>query len=237
MTGRRHRPPEHITFRRYLMNHHPIIPGLDLLETSHYGAYAVDLTQTIRYWNTGAERITGHRRQDIIGRNCYQALQNLPADRETPVCQHGCPSLRATQENRIPPVYEVRMLCASGLRKLVSITPLIIAASEIDNTTLVHLFHESRDQTEIERVTQAMQQTLSAPPRTVDAGNHGGDHLTDREMEVLRLTALGLTPHQTASELHISYHTVRNHIANLRRKLQTSNKLDLVRKARNLGLV
>ena len=61
--------------------------------------------------------------------------------------------------------------------------------------------------------------------------------LTVRELEVLRLTALGLTPGKIAEELGISYHTARNHISNMRRKLEAPTKLDLVRIGYNLGLI
>ena len=55
--------------------------------------------------------------------------------------------------------------------------------------------------------------------------------------EVLRLTALGMTPAQIARALHISYHTVRNHKTSLRRKSGAKNNLTLVLSAQNSGLL
>ena len=54
---------------------------------------------------------------------------------------------------------------------------------------------------------------------------------------MLRLTALGMTPIEIAAALHISYHTVRNHKSNLRRKLMATNNLKLVKNAQELGLL
>ena len=58
----------------------PAFPALNLLNGVPYGAYAVDLSQTIRFWNQGAERITGHKAGDVIGRPCYEVLQNCSTD-------------------------------------------------------------------------------------------------------------------------------------------------------------
>jgi PAS domain S-box-containing protein len=41
-----------------------------VLESLEDGVYLVDSSRCIVYWNEGAERITGYRRQDVIGRPC-----------------------------------------------------------------------------------------------------------------------------------------------------------------------
>jgi len=45
------------------------------------------------------------------------------------------------------------------------------------------------------------------------------ESLTERECEVLQLLANDHTPDGIAATLHISYHTVRSHIENIRSKL------------------
>ena len=62
-------------------------------------------------------------------------------------------------------------------------------------------------------------------------------HLTNRELKVLRLVALSLDTKQIARELHLSPHTVLNHIRNARVKLNAANKLGAVLTARRLGLI
>lgn len=57
------------------------------------------------------------------------------------------------------------------------------------------------------------------------------EHLTDREREVLHLTAQGKTAGQVARALGISARTVETHRANLMRKLGVRNRSDLVRYA------
>ena len=60
--------------------------------------------------------------------------------------------------------------------------------------------------------------------------------LTDRETEVLRLVAKGLTAKQVAERLVVSHRTVENHVQNTLSKLQLHNRAQLVRYALEKGL-
>ena len=63
------------------------------------------------------------------------------------------------------------------------------------------------------------------------------DGLTDREREVLRLLAQGLTTRQIAEELVISPHTVQSHRDRIMSKLDLHTKAALVRYAVDRGLI
>jgi DNA-binding NarL/FixJ family response regulator len=60
--------------------------------------------------------------------------------------------------------------------------------------------------------------------------------LTDRETEVLRLVAKGLSSRQIAGRLVISHRTVQNHVQNTLTKLQLHNRVELTRYAIERGL-
>ncbi|OLT13727.1 DNA-binding response regulator [Pseudonocardia sp. CNS-139] len=60
--------------------------------------------------------------------------------------------------------------------------------------------------------------------------------LTDRETEVLRLVAKGLTAKQIGERLVVSHRTVESHVQNTLRKLQLHNRAQLVRYAIEQGL-
>ena len=60
--------------------------------------------------------------------------------------------------------------------------------------------------------------------------------LTERETEVLRLVATGLSYKQIAAQLFISHRTVQNHVQNTLAKLQMHNRVELVRYAIERGL-
>lgn len=63
------------------------------------------------------------------------------------------------------------------------------------------------------------------------------DDLSDREVEVLRLIALGHTNAEIAEALYLSIRTVESHRAHIQQKLRRSSRADLVRYALDHGLV
>ncbi|MGW3015602.1 response regulator [Streptomyces longwoodensis] len=74
------------------------------------------------------------------------------------------------------------------------------------------------------------------PAPAADPDRPGAPRLTDRETEVLRLVAKGLSYKQIAERLVISHRTVQNHVQNTLGKLQLHNRVELVRYAIERGL-
>ena len=74
---------------------------------------------------------------------------------------------------------------------------------------------------------------LSDTPSAPDSDT---PRLTERETEVLRLVAKGLSYKQIAERLFLSHRTVQNHVQNTLRKLQLHNRVQLVRYAIEQGL-
>jgi DNA-binding NarL/FixJ family response regulator len=60
--------------------------------------------------------------------------------------------------------------------------------------------------------------------------------LTERETEILRMVATGLSYRQIAERLVLSHRTVQNHVQNTLSKLQLHNRVELVRYAIEHGL-
>ncbi|MDX6676493.1 MAG: two-component system, NarL family, response regulator NreC [Solirubrobacteraceae bacterium] len=63
------------------------------------------------------------------------------------------------------------------------------------------------------------------------------DDLSEREVEVLRMIALGHTNAEIAEQLYLSIRTVESHRAHIQQKLRRSSRADLVRYALEHGLV
>lgn len=63
------------------------------------------------------------------------------------------------------------------------------------------------------------------------------DDLSERELSVLRLIALGHTNSEIASELHLSVRTVESHRAHIQQKTRRSSRAELVRYALEHHLV
>ena len=64
-----------------------------------------------------------------------------------------------------------------------------------------------------------------------------GEHLTGRELEVLRLMALGASNLEIAEQLVITVGTVKSHINHILGKLDAHNRTEAVARARGLGLL
>jgi len=71
---------------------------------------------------------------------------------------------------------------------------------------------------------------------TTDGPDADAPRLTDRETEVLRLVAKGLSYREIAERLVLSHRTVQNHVQNTLNKLQLHNRVELTRYAIERGL-
>lgn len=72
--------------------------------------------------------------------------------------------------------------------------------------------------------------------RRIERDSHSGPTLTERETEILRHVAKGLTAKQIATRLSLSHRTVENHVQATFRKLQIRNRVELARYAIEHGL-
>jgi DNA-binding NarL/FixJ family response regulator len=111
---------------------------------------------------------------------------------------------------------------AGYLLKTISRAELITAVTSVaDAPTTVRL---SVSRQTVERLDRQRQDGTAGP-------------LTDREREVLRLTALALSNAQIATRLHITEATVKRHLTNIYGKLHAVSRVDAVRKANAAKLI
>lgn len=75
----------------------------------------------------------------------------------------------------------------------------------------------------------------SAPPQVAEPG--GLDHLTQRQVEVLRLVARGMTNAEIAESLFLSRRTVHAHLRTIFHKLGVGNRSAATRFAIQHGLL
>jgi NarL family two-component system response regulator LiaR len=92
----------------------------------------------------------------------------------------------------------------------------------------VHRGEPSLHPTIARKVLQEMQRPPEKPP------TH--DLLTDRELEVLRLVATGLTNREIAERLVVTEATVRSHVSNVLSKLHLANRVQATLYALQEGL-
>jgi two-component system response regulator NreC len=73
--------------------------------------------------------------------------------------------------------------------------------------------------------------------RTLDESHEGQDNLSEREREVLRLTAEGYSSNEIGEQLSLSAKTVETYRTRVMRKLNLHHRSDLVRYALRTGLL
>jgi diguanylate cyclase (GGDEF)-like protein/PAS domain S-box-containing protein len=71
------------------------------LESMYSGVCVVDRDRKINFWNSGAERITGYLRQDVLGRFCGEILLIKFHEKKTAICENFCPLVAAMRDGRV----------------------------------------------------------------------------------------------------------------------------------------
>jgi len=87
----------------------------DILDQMYDGVYLVDTDRTIRFWNLGVERISGHAAADVIGTRCSDNLLMHTNAQGDLLCRTGCP-LAATMEDGAAREIEVFLRHKDGHR-------------------------------------------------------------------------------------------------------------------------
>lgn len=111
--------------------------------------------------------------------------------------------------------------------------PYIYSLLDAGATGYILKTAESREIVRAVRATAAGQSAIdpAVAPRLIariTQPSSKGDTLTERELDVLRLAARGLTNKQIGAELAISDRTVQNHLANIYAKLGVASRTEAV---------
>ena len=115
------------------------------------------------------------------------------------------------------------------------------AREALQNGALGFVLKEAADEELLQAVHLAVRGETYLNPRlgarlaTTPAGPP--DDLTERELEILRLIALGHTNAEIAGQLYLSVRTVETHRAHIQQKLRRSTRAELVRYALDHGLI
>jgi DNA-binding NarL/FixJ family response regulator len=99
------------------------------------------------------------------------------------------------------------------------------------------LFERASMPYEAERARRALARVREALSASADGSVSPPSPLSAREVEVLRLVALGLADKEIADRLHLSPHTVHRHVSNILMKLDLPSRAAAVAQASRLGLL
>jgi diguanylate cyclase (GGDEF)-like protein/PAS domain S-box-containing protein len=84
-----------------------------VLENMQTGIYMVDCDQKIQFWNDGAEIITGHLRQDVVGHFCRDFFPPQKEAGQNGVCELGGALASVLRDGR-PAIAEVTLRHKAG---------------------------------------------------------------------------------------------------------------------------
>ena len=76
-----------------------------------------------------------------------------------------------------------------------------------------------------------------APPAAASAVSPLAEPIRERELDVLRCIAAGMSNPEIAAQLYLSPNTVKTHVRNLYAKLGVEKRSQALRRARELGLI
>ena len=78
----------------------------NIIDNLHDGLYFVDKNRVITYWNKAAEKITGYRADEVIGKSCADNILSHVDCGGNSMCNDSCP-LVSTIGNNIPREEEI----------------------------------------------------------------------------------------------------------------------------------
>jgi PAS domain S-box-containing protein len=206
------------------------------------GVFALDRAGGVVFWNAAAERITGYRADEVLGRTCYEIFGSEQRS-GCHKCQPDCPVLRAARNQEPVPAYNVLGRTKAGMPILLNIS-VIVPLECYGSVCTIHLFrdatHQLRYETYIEQILHATTQ-LFGPQQTL--AQHALQAtpcftpLSAREKEVLGLLVQGKAAREIADLLGISYVTVRNHLQAILRKFRVHTQRQVIKLALEHHLV
>jgi PAS domain S-box-containing protein len=195
--------------------------------------YVVDPDYRIVHWDSRMESLTGALAQEALGQPCYDAVMGERED-GGPFCAHGCSVMHLARAHRPVSAFEMRIRTRSGDRRWVSVSNLTVETEE--GPYLVHLFRDTQGTHDALEMAHGLIQLSSkkeAPaPRRRDI-----PALTPRQLEVLQLLSEGKSVKEIGKELYLSEATVRNHVRSLLQALGAHSQLEVLAKAREMGIL
>ncbi len=202
--------------------------GLGSLEhaLSHAGdgVCAVGPDGRILLWNRAAEKVLGYAGRDVIGRPCCDVFVGHDDDGNR-LCHQGCHVMTLIEMGEAIQSFDMKTRTKAGQPVWLNVSILVAPTNgETGGSLTVHLF---RDVTATKALLALVQERQTARAER-EAGVDPGSVLSRRELEVLRLLAIGLNTRTAAERLHVSPATIRNHIQNLFAKLDVHSRLEAV---------
>ncbi|MEW6126485.1 MAG: LuxR C-terminal-related transcriptional regulator [Acidobacteriota bacterium] len=212
-----------------------------LVDSTSDSAFAVDGNGLIVAWNQAAERLFGLPMRDVLGKSCGSILQGT--DECGAVCSRDCMIQQSVRQHHPISNFDLQVQTVEG-RKWCNISILIANESNLTSPYSIHVIRQIDVRKKLEVLVRDFvvheTQLPTEQVTTLMASTRAAAHdigLTNRELEILRLLAKGITTATIAQQLHVSRTTVHNHVQHILRKLNAHSRLEAIRRAEYAGLL
>lgn len=159
---------------------------LEILDNLQEGVYFVDRERRIIFWNKAAERISGYRRDEVVGRSCSDNLLIHVDMHGRSVCRVACPVAECL-EDTLPRETNLFLQHKDGHRVRVAVQVAPIRASDGEVIGVMECFQETPDlKTVSERMALLEEMALLDPVTRLPNRYHTESELRQRLEELER---------------------------------------------------
>jgi PAS domain S-box-containing protein len=187
------------------------------------GVCVIGADGRIVLWNRAAEKVLGYTAREVIGRPCCEVFVGHDDDGNL-LCYQGCHVMKLIDLGEAIQSFDMKTRSKVGHPVWLNVSILRVLDAGPGGPVTVHLF---RDVTATKELLTLIHERLTATAEREAGVDHNGA-LSRRELEVLRLLAIGLNTRAAGERLHVSRATVRNHVQNLFAKLGVHSRLEAV---------
>ncbi|MFV2073312.1 MAG: LuxR C-terminal-related transcriptional regulator [Thermoanaerobaculales bacterium] len=199
---------------------------VELVASTADPAFAVGVQGEVIAWNQAVEGLLRRPAGDALGRPCHEIIcgRDMFGNR---YCDQHCALHNMAARNEPVRSFEMLAECPDGEKIRVRLHALRVGVGA--GHALVHVLHST---------TELPERSENQAPLTADpTSSPPTEHLTPRELEVLRLLAAGSSTEDLAETLFISIATVRTHVQRIINKMGAHSKLEAVASAYRLGII
>jgi len=101
----------------------------------------------------------------------------------------------------------------------------------------VRVAHQGNVWIEVSVARKLVGELMRVPPASTEEASSLIEPLSEREREILQLMARGARNREIAATLHLAEGTVKNYVSSLMRKMYVEDRVQVVVRAKDLGLV
>ncbi len=156
-----------------------------LLDSMFDGVYFVDENRVITYWNSGAERLSGYTRSEVIGRSCSDNVLRHVDGSGNQLCLRGCPLAETIQDGKTRET-EVFMHHKMGHRVPVMVRSAPTHDSEGNIIGAVEIFADNSKNINTLQKLEELQQEVFRDPLTRIANRKYAEHQIDNFLAACR---------------------------------------------------